>query len=452
MSFNTALSGLNAAQSELEVTSNNIANVSTTGFKESRAEFGDIYASSAFGSGSTSIGNGTLLQAVTQQFTQGNMDFTSNTLDLAISGDGFFVLAPNQGSSERVYTRSGAFGVDSSGNVVNTAGQLLQVFPVNANDGTVQSTSLSSTENLRLPESAGVPQQTASVSLGVNLPSDSGALPVGGFDPSDNTTYNASTSVNVFDSQGESHVATVYYVKDSTAASGNVWHVFHYIDNEAVDIAGGDNTGQTANATLPLAGVIEFEANGLFNPATGGVVVNPILPAGGMTTVALGVTGANLTEWQAGVDGTQAITFDYDRTNTTQFASSFTVNTLSQDGFAIGRLTGLDVSDTGVIRATYTNGQTTAVGKVAMARFPNNQGLSQNGNTSWTQTTDSGEALPGESGTGTYGLIRSGALEQSNVDLTAELVGLITAQRNFQANAKSIETANAITQAIIQIR
>ena len=452
MSFNTALSGLNAAQSELEVTSNNIANVATAGFKGSRAEFGDIFASSAFGGGSTAVGNGTLLQSVSQQFTQGNMNFTSNTLDIAISGQGFFVMAPNQGSSERVFTRSGAFGVDASGSVVNTSGQLLQVFPVNENDGTVQSTSLSSTTSLRLPESAGVPQQTAAVTLGVNLPSDSTALDITDFDPTDNSTYSASTSVNIFDSQGESHVATVYYVKDSTSATGNEWHMFHYIDNEPVDVLGGSNLAQAGNPTIPLSGVIEFESNGLFNPTTGGTVTNPIRPATGIVTEELGPAGANLTSWQAGVDGTQQVTFSYDRANTTQFASAFTVNALSQDGFAIGRLTGLDVSDTGVIRATYTNGQSTAVGKIAMARFPNSQGLAQIGNTSWSQTTNSGEALPGESGTGTFGLIRSGALEQSNVDLTGELVGLITAQRNFQANAKSIETANAITQTILQIR
>jgi len=272
------------------------------------------------------------------------------------------------------------------------------------------------------------------------------------FNPNDNSTYSSSTSVNVFDSQGESHVATVYYVKDVTSATGNEWHMFHYIDNEPVDIVGGDLTAKAANIALPSSAVIEFESNGLFNPTTGGAVVNPVRPITGITTVALGPTGANLTEWQAGVDGAQQITFNYDRANTTQFASAFTVNALSQDGFAIGRLTGLDVSDTGVIRATYTNGQSTAVGKIALARFPNSQGLSQIGNTSWSQTTNSGEALPGESGTGTFGLIRSGALEQSNVDLTAELVGLITAQRNFQANAKSIETANAITQTILQIR
>jgi len=207
--------------------------------------------------------------------------------------------------------------------------------------------------------------------------------------------------------------------------------------------------------------VIEFESNGLFNPTTGGAVINPIIPVGGIETVVLGTTdttvvpntpGANLTNWQAGVDGLQRVTFNYDRANTTQFASAFTVNALSQDGFAIGRLTGLDVSDTGVIRATYTNGQSTPLGKIAMANFANPQGLKQIGNTAWEETIDSGAVLAGEAGTGSLGLIQSGALETSNIDLTKELVGLITAQRNFQANSKAIETNNAITQTIINLR
>jgi flagellar hook protein FlgE len=175
MSFNTALSGLNAAQADLSVTSNNIANVNTTGFKESRAEFGDIYAISALGSGRTAIGAGVLLSNVAQQFNQGNLNFTSNTLDLAVSGEGFFVLAPNLGSAERIYTRAGAFGVDENGNVVNAASQVLQVFPVNP-DGSVSSTSLSGTIPLQLPQCAGSTSITNEIEVGVNLPSPATAL------------------------------------------------------------------------------------------------------------------------------------------------------------------------------------------------------------------------------------------------------------------------------------
>ncbi len=444
MSFNTALSGLNAAQTDLDVTSNNIANVATTGFKQSRAEFGDIYATSAFGNSSTAIGAGVITQAVTQQFTQGNLDFTSNTLDFAVSGEGFFVLSPNQTSSERVFTRSGAFGVNSDGLVVNSAGQLLQVFPVNT-DGSVTATALSSTIPLRLPESAGTPQMTTEIEMGINLPAGGAASPleIDDFDPTASNTYTASTSVNVFDSLGATHIATTYFVKDDDTP--NNWAMFLYVDGSPVDIAGGTPHagGGPAYAEITFDSVGSFQST---NPAT---ITSIELGDPAATTSG---NGAAVPGWASGPDPDQTVTFDLANNNPTQFASPFTVNSLSQDGFSIGRLTGLDVSDTGVIRASYTNGQTTAVGKIALARFSNTQGLSQVSNTSWSETTDSGEALAGEAGTSSFGLIKAGALELSNVDLTAELVGLITAQRNFQANAKSIETSNAITQTIIQIR
>ena len=441
MSFNTALSGLNAAQTDLDVTSNNIANVATAGFKESRAEFGDIYATSAFGNSNTAVGAGVITQAVTQQFTQGNLDFTSNALDFAVSGEGFFVLTPNEGSSEKVFTRAGAFGVNSTGQVVNAAGQLLQVFPVNA-DGSVAATSLSSTIPLRLPESAGTPQATNEVELGVNLPSNATVLSVDDFNPSDSNTFTASTSVNVFDSLGATHIATLYFVKDATVA--NNWAMLTYVDGQPVDITGGTTPtpSGTADPNMPDYATVTFTGSGAFSTTT---------PAS-IETVQMGPAGANVAGWLSGPDPTQTVIIDIANNIPTQFASPFTVNSLSQDGFSIGRLTGLDVSDTGVVRASYTNGQTDAVGKIALARFPNSQGLTQISNTSWSESTSSGEALAGEAGTSSFGLVQAGALELSNVDLTAELVSLITAQRNFQANAKSIETSNAITQTIIQIR
>ncbi|MCG8314821.1 MAG: flagellar hook protein FlgE [Pseudomonadales bacterium] len=445
MSFNTALSGLNAAQSDLSVTSNNIANVSTTGFKQSRAEFGDIYANSTFGNSKTAIGAGVLLQAVTQQFTQGNLDFTSNTLDFAVSGEGFFVLSPNQTSSERVFTRAGAFGVNESGQVVNSSGQLLQVFPVNS-DGSVAATSLSSTIPLRLPESAGTPQATSEVEMGINLPANASALTVADFDPTASNTYTASTSVNVFDSLGDTHIATTYFVKDDSTS--NNWAMFLYVDGDPVDVNGG-TADTTVPARWPAYADVTFDAVGAFTSTTPATIQSIELGDPALTTSG---AGANIGTYTNGQDPNQTITIDLANNSPTQFASAFTVNSLSQDGFSIGRLSGLDVSDTGVVRATYTNGQTTPVGKIALARFANPQGLSQVSNTSWAATTDSGEPLAGEAGTSSFGLIQGGALELSNVDLTQELVGLITSQRNFQANAKSIETFNAITQTIIQIR
>ena len=423
MSFNTALTGLNAATADLNVKSNNIANVNTTGFKGSRAEFADVYAVSAFGSSNTAIGSGVVLNNVAQQFEQGNLEFTDNSLDLAISGEGFFALAPNQTSGEIIYTRAGAFGINSDGYVVNSSGQFLRTFPVNS-DGTVSATSMSSTTPLQLPSAAGVPQATANVGLAANLPSTATDIAAGtAIDPTDPLTYTNSTSVTVYDSLGNEHIITPYYQK--TDAASNQWNVDVYIDEP--DGLGADQT------QLGTTKVLDFD------PLTGG----------SLSTTPSDQT-YSITSLASGAAIPQSITIDF--AGTTQNSGGFTVTSLSQDGFTTGRLSGLDIGDDGLVKATYTNGQSVPLGKIALANFPNPQGLKQIGNTAWRETIDSGEVLAGEAGTGSFGLIQSGALEASNIDLTKELVGLITAQRNFQANSKAIETNNAITQTIINLR
>ncbi|MET1255021.1 flagellar hook protein FlgE [Aliikangiella maris] len=429
MSFNTALSGLNAAQAELNVTANNISNVSTTGFKESRTEFADIFSTTSFGSSGTNIGNGVLLANVAQQFNQGNLEFTANTLDLAVSGEGFFILSPGENNDNAIFTRNGEFGVDNNGFVVSNAGARLQVFPVNA-DGTVTATSLSSTIPLQLPQTAGVPTVTSLVDIGVNLPASAGNLDPLAFDPLQPSTFNASTSLTVFDSLGESHVVTAYYVK----VADNQWATYYNTTDSAGATLPIDITGGAVGAGGQLYHVTDFDNSG-------GYLSNTPDP---IQTEAI--------DFLNGSDPNQIIGFNYANNGTTQFSSPFTVNVLNQNGFPIGRLTGVEISDTGVVRANFSNGQTTALGKIALARFQNSQGLAQIGNNSWEDTIDSGSPLAGEALTSSFGQIRSGALEVSNVDLTEQLVNLIAAQRNFQANAKSIETNNTITQAIINIR
>ena len=415
MSFNTALSGLNSATADLNVKSNNIANVNTTGFKSSRAEFADVYAVTALGSSGTAIGAGSVLKNVAQQFKQGNIDFTDNSLDLAISGEGFFALAPTLNSGEVVYTRAGAFGVDKDGYVVNSSGQYLRTFPVNATDGTVTSTAMSSTQPLQLPASAGSPSATSSFSLEVNLNAGGGEVELDDFDATDSDTYTHATSATLYDSLGNPLIATVYFAKDDDNA--NTWRAFLEVDD------GG--------ATLSTTQVdMTFDSSGnLTSP-----------------TSATNITVSGLTS------GAANMTYAFDLRNSTQFTSAFNVNDLSQDGFTTGRLTGIDISDEGLVKANYSNGQSEPIGKVALATFPNAQGLQQIGNTAWVETINSGEVLAGEAGTGSFGLVQAGALEASNIDLTSELVGLITAQRNFQANSKAIETNNAITQTIINLR
>jgi len=447
MSFNSALSGLQAASVDLSVTSNNIANVSTTGFKYSRSEFGDIYAVSPFGNSSTAVGNGVQIDNVSQQFTQGNFEFTDASLDLAISGQGFFVVSQNAGGTDRSYTRAGEFRVNADGFIVNNEGKFLQAFPVDPATGAVTSSSLNTTASINLPPSTGAPQATTEIEVGVNLNASSTGLDPANFDPSASNTYTNSTSSTIFDSLGESHVMTYYYVKDLEGSATNPgptpdpnqWQMFTYLDGAPVDVTGGisvthpDPTG--APNITQLAARLRFNPDGSLraSPDSTTPIVN--------TSVALS-NGANAL----------TLTHDYANNTTTQFAANFSVNTLNPTGFATGRLTGLDISEDGLVRATYTNGISTPMGKISLADFPNSQGLVNSGGSSWKETTDSGAVVSGEAGTGRFGLIQSGALEASNVDLTQQLVNLITAQRNFQANARSIETSNTLTQTIIQIR
>ena len=416
MSFNTSISGLNAAQKDLNVTSNNIANAKSTGFKKSRAEFGDIYAVSAFGNSKTAVGQGVLNQAVTQQFSQGNLEFTDNSLDLAISGQGFFAFQKALDNSESVFTRAGALGVDKNGYLVNQSGEFLQALPVNEN-GTLQSTSLATASPVQLPVAAGAPQATSEASLSVNLPAGADTPPVTTFDPDDPDSYNQANSQRIYDSLGNPHTLTSYFIKTGTP---NEWDVYYQIDDQAV----GAMTQQT----------VTFNTDGSFNTAS----ANP---------VTVTETGANL--------GTGAGDLSIDmtfRTDSTQYNGPFNIADQSADGNTTGQLTGISVGTDGLIRASYTNGETIPLGKVALVDFRNPQGLKQVGDNSWIESIDSGEPLGGEAGTGTFGAIQGGALEASNVDLTAELVNLITAQRNFQANSRAIEANKTLSDTIIGIR
>ena len=449
MSFSISLSGLSAASSDLDVTSNNIANVGTTGFKESRAEFSDIFASSPLGTTSNAIGAGVQLASVSQQFGQGNLEFTENTLDMAISGEGFFVMRPNQTSSDLLYTRAGAFQVDQNGLVANSAGQILQAFPVDAQTGLVGTTSLSSTVPLAVPNTVGSPQATSTVNINLNLPSGVtqtstaaidvrfnaalAAVPIAQVNPAV-SEYNNSTSATVFDSQGNSHILTMYYIM--TDDLQNQWEVRSTIDGFPLAI---NAAPFVAPDTAISPATLDFDNSGQLDTAAS------------TDNGALDFEPFPLTNGAAPLD----ITIDFTsigNTLTQEAQGGFTVQSLSQDGFATGNLSGIEVADSGLVRASFTNGQTVALGKIALARFDNPQGLRQVGNTSWVETVDSGTVLGGEAGTGNLGLVQSGALETSNVDLTGELVQLITAQRNFQANSKAIETANTITQTIINIR
>jgi flagellar hook protein FlgE len=432
MSFYTSLTGLNAAQAQLGITSNNVANVGTVGFKKSRAEFGDIFATTSLGNVSSAIGQGVLLNKVNQEFSQGNVELSGNSLDLAISGQGFFALKPSLTSNQTVYTRAGSFSVSSDRYVVDSSGQHLQTFPVNE-DGSVSASGLGSAKSLQLPSAAGLPKPSSQVELGLNLPAGAEILSQGAaytaanpyaFDRNDSATFNSSTSITVYDSIGNPHIATAYYVKTSSATEldpTNKWDTKIFIGEGAL-VPDPAETDQ---------GVLTFDTFGKLISPAGGVKYSPFNTSNGSDPLTLNV--------------------DYSKFST-QYSAPFSVLSLSQDGYPSGQLGGLDIDSGGVVRANYTNGTQVALGKLMMANFANPNGLRQVGNANFESTTNSGEADLGEAGSEGFGDIQGGSLERANVDLTEELVNLITAQRNFQANAKALETSSSLTQTIMNIR
>ncbi|ALP42007.1 flagellar hook protein FlgE [Aeromonas schubertii] len=455
MSFNNALSGVSAAQKDLNVTSNNIANVNTIGFKESRAEFADVYANSIFVNSRTQVGNGVTTGAVAQQFQQGALKFTENPLDLAVQGNGFFVLSDGKDNLDRTFTRAGAFKLDANSYIVNNQGNFLQGYEIN-DDGTPKAVSLNATKPIQIPDKAGEPVRTTTVNASFNLPSNTDALDVGKFDPKDSKTYSSSTSVVVYDSLGEPYTVTKYFVKELDTGTGQAkipttWRMFLYSNGKPIDIVGGVATTPVAPATQqPLGATIEFTTDGKVNAITPAQIKTEPLgaPAGGAAPAPNNPSGAGVIN--NGADGTQQVEIKFG--TVTQFASPFEVNSLSQDGSTVGRLTKVEISPNGIVSATYSNATTAKVAMVAMAKFANAQGLSQIGDTSWQQSLLSGDGQPGTPNTGTFGSIRSAALEQSNVDLTSQLVNLITAQRNFQANSRALEVNSTLQQTILQIR
>jgi flagellar hook protein FlgE len=464
MSFNIALSGVSAAQKDLDTTANNIANVNTVGFKESRAEFGDVFAQSLMASGKSKVGDGVLTQEVAQQFTQGSLQFTDNSLDLAITGNGFFGTVPDITSRDFSFTRAGQFKLDSDNFVVSSSGNNLLGFPVNP-DGSSSSVALSTSIPVRIPDSSGAPQETTEVSLKMNLPAGSKPVDLDLFDPGDPNTYNAATSVTIFDTLGESHVQTYYFMKDMAAVSANPprneWVGVTYIDDKPVDTEGnvigavptvGDNVVGETSGNIIAGFRMQFSNGGDFIGIQNADGVN--VPLGDVVSEPLGdVILIN------GSDPTQTIStnFALDVNNSTpneptQFSSAFEVTSLEQDGLPVGRLTGIDIGPDGLVRATYSNGTSEPIVRVAMIRFANDQGLTQQSGTQWKESILSGEALAGEATTGTYGEINSSALEQANVNLTTELIDMIIAQRNFQANSRALEINNQLNQTILNIR
>ncbi|MCU7837733.1 MAG: flagellar hook protein FlgE [gamma proteobacterium symbiont of Taylorina sp.] len=590
MPFRIGLSGLNAAQADLKVTGNNIANTGTIGFKQSRAEFADVYATSKQGSVATAIGSGVRLAATSQQFTQGNLIFTENNLDLGITGDGFFSMRDTAGSS--VYTRNGQFKIDSEGYVVDNSGSKLQGYGIDPNTNEINTGII---DDLQVIATNIAPKPTSETSIVANI--DAGeAVPIipfsmdkyGTVDP---TSYNHTTSYTSFDSLGNPMQTSLFFRKidESTwdvgikqvDANGNIFQNLDTsykttdpsydvtaipqiiytpnvngtdeagavgIASSAIDGAGiiksaaldggateveaqaiydaylgadatpGPASGYLGNYTTPAlypdvtsnsdantaaitdaaaaaatidtangtsspdpnsledavnavsaraeqaastpAETITFLNNGTIDPNTVGAGLGKFDFTFNMSNIDFitlnGVAGANVFTLNNPVmraDGGDLISqsLSTDLTKLTQYGADFGITNLIQDGYTTGQLAGIEIDQSGIVLARFTNGESNNLGQIFLTNFTNNQGLSQLGNNYWTESFSSGQGVINVPGSGSAGLINSGAVEDSNVDLTAQLINLITAQRNFQANAKTITTANQVTQTLLQI-
>ena len=410
MAFTTALSGVNAAQSDLDVISNNIANSSTTGFKTARAEFGDVYAQSLLGTTTPTPGQGVKVTGITQQFSQGDLEFTDNALDVAINGDGFFQVK-DAGVVE--YTRAGAFKIDKDGFLSNVSGARVQGFQVDSATGKVTGT----VGDIQTQAALLAPKATTTAVITGNLDAR-GADDLAAFDVANPATYNATTSMAIFDSQGNSRTLDIYFKRTSDA--NNTFDVFTRID--------GADTNGAATAVITA---LPFTTAGAYNPT------------GTKGDQAITLAAAN---------GVAIINVQLDLTGLTQFGSNFAINTATQNGYSAGQLSSIEVSDVGLVSARYSNGISASMGQFALADFGNVNGLQPVGSTNWIETFKSGQPVLNKAGDNALGLIQGFALEQSNVAITQELVDLIVAQRNFQANAQVVQAEDAITQTIINMR
>ncbi|MDL1862477.1 flagellar hook protein FlgE [Betaproteobacteria bacterium PRO7] len=406
MSFQQGLSGLNIAAKNLDAIGNNVANASTVGYKAARAEFADVFANSLAGGAGVQIGIGAQVAAVRQQFSQGNIVTTSNPMDVAINGSGFYRLSTN---GTITYARNGQFSLDRDGYIVTNSGARLTGYPADPNGQIVASTPI----DLQVSLANIAPRATADARVAINLDSREN-VPAAAFSIADPTSYNSSTAMTVYDSQGNAHTLTLYFRK----GAANTWDVYGAAD------------GAVLNGGAAL-GTMTFGGNGLL---AGNVTMNASIP---------------LTN---GAASPLAFPITFPVGDMTQFGVNFSVSQLQQDGFTTGRLAGFAIGDDGVILGRYTNGQTRAQGQIVLANFVNAQGLAALGGNEWAETSESGQPLVATPGSGNLGTLQSGALEEANVDLTEELVKMITAQRVYQANAQTIRTQDQVMQTIVNLR
>lgn len=401
MAFSQAVSGLNAAATNLDVIGNNIANSATYGFKSGTASFADMFAGSK-------VGLGVKVAGITQDFTDGTTTNTGRGLDVAISQNGFFRLVDSNGSV--FYSRNGQFKLDENRNLVNMQGLQLTGYPATGTPPTIQQGA--NPGPITIPNTLMAAQATTTASMQINLNSTDELPSKSPFDPSDADSYNKKGTVTVFDSQGNAHDVNVFFVK----TQDNTWEV-HTMDSS-------DPT-----ATPTLSTTMEFNENGM-------------LVSGGSANI---VTGA--------INGADPASFSLSFLNSMQQnTGANNIVATNQNGYKPGDLVSYQINDDGTVVGNYSNEQTQVLGQIVLANFANNEGLASQGDNVWAATQASGVALLGTAGTGNFGKLTNGALESSNVDLSKELVNMIVAQRNYQSNAQTIKTQDQILNTLVNLR
>ena len=409
MGFQYGLSGMNAASKNLDVIGHNIANANTIGFKGSRTEFSELFGSAVGASSTNTTGQGVGVSGVSRQFAQGNVSITGNNLDVAINGAGFLQLGMPDGSN--AYTRAGSLQINKEGELVNQQGAHVLGFPTDPKTGAVLNQSV---KPIIVPIDKGiVGQKTTEVAVKLNLDSRASSYDED-TDTPPYTTY--SSSLNIYNSQGKAIPVDLYFTKNAVS---NEWEVSRKVDGGA----------RTVISTL------EYDNDGNFVSQT---VIAPI------------EAGEEITALEG--DGDTEFTVAVDLSGTTQFASRFSVSQNSQDGFATGDINGVSIEPDGTVRARYSNGLNLSQGKLVLVKFNNAQGLAATTGGNLIETVASGGRVAGEPNSGNFGALQSGALEDSNIDLTAELVNMMTAQRSYQANAQTLKTQDQVMSTLVNLR
>lgn len=420
MAFSQAVSGLNAAATNLDVIGNNIANSATYGFKSGSASFADMFAGSK-------VGLGVKVAGITQDFSDGTTTNTGRGLDVAISQSGFFRMLDSNGSV--YYSRNGQFSMDENRNLVNMQGLQLTGYPAAGSPPTVQTGA--NPQAINIPNTLMSAKATSTAAQQINLNSTD-SVPTIPFDVTnanpDSDSFNKKGTITVYDNQGNAHNMYVYYVK----TADNKWDLY-------------TQDGSVANGKITKAAQMNFDGNGnlegVYNYSAAGA-----LSATKNANPSINVTTDPLS-------GAESVEF------TLSFLNSMQQNTgannivaTNQNGYKPGDLVSYQINDDGTVVGNYSNEQSQVLGQIVMANFANNEGLQSEGNNVWSATQSSGVALLGTAGSGNFGTLTNGALEASNVDLSKELVNMIVAQRNYQSNAQTIKTQDQILNTLVNLR